>query len=130
IEQFGRQIGLVQRNLWFRLDLRGVVEGDSGKAEQQDAQQAQRRADPVPLVQGLQPGGALAVAGRNGRFGGGHGASLNGGGVAGTNGEVTGTETGVPTSAARCQPPPAALTISTLVLRRDNRSCASWSSAE
>jgi hypothetical protein len=64
-----RQRGLLARHLRLGFDLGGVVQGETGKAEQQHGQQADGRADPVPLVQLAQEQGA-AGAGEDGRVGG------------------------------------------------------------
>ena len=57
-------------DLRLRFDLRGVVEGDAGRREQQHSDQAHRRTDPVPLVQRAQPEASTLLAAGNIRGGG------------------------------------------------------------
>ncbi|KAG0766983.1 hypothetical protein G6F22_017726 [Rhizopus arrhizus] len=50
-QQLARQFQVLVLHLGLGLDLRRMVEGQAGHREQQHADQAHRRADPVPLVQ-------------------------------------------------------------------------------
>lgn len=54
-EQVGGQVQLAVDDLRGGFDPGGVVEGDAGGGKQEHADEADGRADPVPLVQGAQP---------------------------------------------------------------------------
>jgi hypothetical protein len=60
-EQVGGQLRGVFGRDRLCLDLGGVIEGDAGDREQQQADQADRRTHPVPGVELLQPEGTAAL---------------------------------------------------------------------
>jgi len=76
-EQFGRQFQVLVLHLWLGLDLCCMVQRQAGHREQEHADQADRRADPVPLVQGTQPEAAALLL-HGGRCGTAHGTVRDG----------------------------------------------------